>query len=128
MPAHRACLSLLSRPPFCDSCRPTYVQCSLFNDNDNIITEPFIADDVEIAINDLSPRSTQSVEPTTMSPMVNALTNATVALVEDDTETPAQRRIESQGAGQPDLIWQLLLKDLFQPITLTLGAWRDRDL
>ena len=28
------------------------------------------------------------------------------------------------GAGQPDLTWQLLSKDLFQPTTLTL-AWQD---
>ena len=59
-----------------------YVQCSLLTDNDNIITEPFTAVDVEIAVNEnveiavneVSPRSTQSIERATMSPMINALT------------------------------------------------------
>ena len=88
------------RPPFCDSCnfchRPTCAQCSLFTDNDNIITEPFTAEDVEVAVHELSPRSTQSVERATMSPMINSLTNATVASVtasvEEDTEVPVPRR------------------------------------
>ena len=75
-----------------------YVQCSLLTDNDNIITEPFTAVDVEIAVNEnveiavneVSPRSTQSIERATMSPMINALTNATVAA--ENTEVPAPRR------------------------------------
>ena len=78
------CLSPLSRPPLCNSCEfrhgPTYTQCSLITtNNDAVIAEPFAADDVEEAVNELPPRPTQSIERATMSPMINALTNATVA-------------------------------------------------
>ena len=74
------CLSPLSRPPFCNSCEfrhgPTHTQCSLITTNDAaVLTEPFTADDIEVAVNELSPRSTQSIERATMSPMINALTN-----------------------------------------------------
>ena len=61
------CLSPLSQPPLCNSCGfrhgPTYTQCSLITTNENnaVITEPFTADDVEVAVNELSPRSTQSI-------------------------------------------------------------------
>ena len=76
------CLSPLSRPPFCNSCNfrhgPTCTQCSLA---EAAIAEPFTADDIEVAVNELSPRSTQSISRATMSPMINALTNATVAAV-----------------------------------------------
>ena len=52
--------------------------------------------DIEVAVNELSPRSTQSISRATMSPMINALTNATVAAViasvEEDTEVPVPRR------------------------------------
>ena len=37
------------------------------------------ADDIEVAVNELSPRLTQSIERATMSPVINALiANATV--------------------------------------------------
>ena len=53
-------------------------------------------DDIEVAVNKLSPHPTQNVSRATMSPMINALTNATVAAaiasVEEDTEVPAPRR------------------------------------
>ena len=59
------CLSPLSRPPLCNSCEfrhgPTYMytQCSLITTNDTtVITELFTADDIEVAVNELSPRST----------------------------------------------------------------------
>ena len=65
--------------------------------------EPFAADGIEVAVNDLSPRSTQSISRATTSPLINALTNATVAAViatvEDDTEVPVPRD-ELPGANQ----------------------------
>ena len=98
------CLSPLSRPPFCNTCScefhhgPTYTQCSLITTNEAVITEPFTADDIEVAVNELSPRSTQSIERATMSPMINALTNATVpsvvATVEDDRSTRAEKNYQ----------------------------------
>ena len=112
------CLSPLSRPPFCNGCEfrhgPTHTQCSLSsltaNDDDTVITEPFAADDIEVAVNELSPRSTQSISRATTSPMINALTNATVAAavasVEEDTQKCPHQE-ELPGANQPDLIWQL---------------------
>ena len=80
----------------CNSCNfrhgPTHTQCSL---TEAVITEPFTADDIEVAVNELSPRSTQSTSRATMSPMINDLTNATVAAViasvEEDTEVPVPR-------------------------------------
>ena len=126
------CLSPLSRPPFCDSCNfrhgPTYVQCSLLTDNDNIITEPFTAEDVEVAVNELSPRSTQSVERATMSPMINALTNATVAAViasvDEDTEVPVPRRTTRSRSARLNLAATF---EGFVPAN-NPDAWRDRDL
>ena len=38
-----------------------------------------MAEDVEVAVNELSPRSTQSIERATMSPTINALTNDTAS-------------------------------------------------
>ena len=58
-----------------------------------------------------------------MSLMINALTNATVASVvatiEEDTEVPI--REELPGANQPDLIWQLPSKALYQQTIPMLG-------
>ena len=53
---------------------PTHTQCPLITTNEAVITEPFTADDIEVAVNDLSPRSTQSISRATMSPLINALT------------------------------------------------------
>ena len=72
---------------------PACTQCSR---TEAIITEPFTADDIETAINELSPCSNQSTKHATTSPMINTLTNATVAsvtaMVEDDTEVTMPRR------------------------------------
>ena len=83
------CLSPLSRPPFCvhgtalNSIMAQHkTQCHLKTTNDPVITEPFTT--YEVAVNELSPRSTQSVERFTMSPMINALTNTTVASVDSN--------------------------------------------
>ena len=127
------CLSPLSRPPFCDSCGfhhgPTYTQCSLIPTNEAVITEPFTADDVEGAVNVFdSPRSTQSIERTTMSPMINALTNATVAAViapvEEDTEVPVPRRTTRSQSARLNLAATF---EGFVPAN-NPNAWRDRDL
>ena len=127
------CLSPLSRPPFCNSCEfrhgPTYAQCSLITTNNTtVITEPFTADDIELAVNELSPRSTQSTERATMSPMINALTNATVAsviaTVEDDTEVPAPRRTTRSQSARLNLAATF---EGFVPAN-NPNAWRDRDL
>ena len=65
-----------------DFAKVQHTQCSLITTNDNtVIIEPFTADGIEVAVNELSPRSTQSIERATMSPtcMINALiANATV--------------------------------------------------
>ena len=65
---------LSAAPPLCNSCGfrhgPTYTQCSLIQTNEAAIAEPFTADDIEVAINELSPRSTQSISRATMSPMI----------------------------------------------------------
>ena len=130
------CLSPLSRPSLCNSCEfrhgPTYTQCSLITTNDNaVITEPFTADDVEVAVNELSPRSTQSAERATMSPMINALTNATctvasiIAMVKGDTEVPVPRRTtRSQSTTRLNLAATF---EGFVPAN-NPNAWRDRDL
>ena len=127
------CLSPLSRPPLCTSCEfrhgPTYTQCSLITTNDNaVITEPFTADDVEAAVNELTPSPTQSIERTTTSPMINALTNATVAsvigTVEDDTEVPMSRRTTRSQSTRLNLAATF---EGFVPAN-NPNAWRDRDL
>ena len=125
------CLSPLSRPPLCNSCEfrhgPTYTQCSLITTNDNaVIAEPITADDVEVAVNELSPRSIN--ESATMSPMINALTNATVAsviaTVEDDTEAPVPRRTTRSQSARLNLAATF---EGFVPAN-NPNAWRDRDL
>ena len=126
------CLSPLSRPPFCNSCNfrhgPTYTQCRLIDTDDAVITEPFTADDIEVAVNELSPRSTQSIERTTMSPMINALTNATVASVvatiEEDTEVTVPRRTTRSQSARLNLAATF---EGFVPAN-NPNAWRDRDL
>jgi len=123
------CLSPLSRPPLCNSCGfrhgPTYVQCSL---TEAVIAEPFTADDIEVAVNELSPRSTQSISRTTMSPMINALTNATVAAViasvDEDTEVPVPRRTTRSQSARLNLAATF---EGFVPAN-NPNAWRDRDL
>ena len=126
------CLSPLSRPPLCNSCGfrhgPTYAQCSLIPTNEAVIAEPFTADDIEVAINELSPRSTQSISRATMSPMINALTNATVASVvatiEEDTEVPVPRRTTRSQSARLNLAATF---EGFVPAN-NPNAWRDRDL
>ena len=128
------CLSPLSRPPLCNSCGfrhgPTCTQCSLITTNENnaVITEPFTADDVEVAVNELSPRSTQSVSRAAMSPMTNALANATVAAatasVEEDTEVPVPRRTTRSQSARLNLAATF---EGFVPAN-NPNAWRDRDL
>ena len=97
---------------------PTYTQCQLVTANEAVVTEPFTADDIKGAVNELSPRSLP-----TMSSMINTLTNATVASAmasdEDDTEEPVPE--ELPGANQPDEIWQLPSKASYQPTISTLG-------
>ena len=122
------------RPPFCNGCEfrhgPTYTQCSLItiNDDDTVITEPFTADDIEVAVNELSPRSTQGISRATMSPMINALTNATVAAViasvEEDTEVPVPRRTTRSQSARLNLAATF---EGFVPAN-NPNAWRDRDL
>ena len=124
------CLSPLSRPPFCNSCEfhhgPTYTQCSLTTNNDAVIAEPFTADDIEVAVNELSPRSTQNTSTT--SPMINALTNTTVASViatiEDDTEVIAPRRTTRSQSTRLNLAATF---EGFVPAN-NPDAWRDQDL
>ena len=107
-------------------------QCFLITTNDNaVITEPFTADDVEVAVNELSPRSTQSAERANMSPMINALTNATctvasiIAMVKGDTEVPVPRRTtRSQSTTRLNLAATF---EGFVPAN-NPNAWRDRDL
>ena len=86
--------------------------------------EPFTADDVEAAVNELTPSPTQSIERTTTSPMINALTNATVAsvigTVEDDTGVPMPRRT-TRSQSTRLLIWQLPLKASYRPTILMPG-------
>ena len=126
------CLSPLSRPPFCNSCNfrhgPTHTQCQLIATDDIVITEPFTADDIEVAVNELSPRSTQSISRATMSPMINALTNATVAAViasvEEDTEVPVPRRTTRSQSARLNLAATF---EGFVPAN-NPNAWRDRDL
>ena len=123
------CLSPLSRPPLCNSCNfrhgPTYTQCPL---TEAVIAEPITADDIEVAINELSPRSTQSISRATMSPMINALTNATVASVvatiEEDTEVPVPRRTTRSQSARLNLAATF---EGFVPAN-NPNAWRDRDL
>jgi hypothetical protein len=123
------CLSPLSRPPLCNSCNfrhgPTYTQCSVI---EAVIAEPFTADDIEVAVNELSPRSTQSISRATMSPMINALTNATVATViasvEEDTEVPVPRRTTRSQSARLNLATTF---EGFVPAN-NPDAWRDRDL
>ena len=110
-----------TRVPLVSVCQ-TVQECSLTEAV--IIAEPFTADDIEVAVNKLPSRSTQSISRATMSPMINALTNATVASVvatiEEDTEVPVPRRTTTE-ANQPDLIWQLPSKASCQPIIPTHG-------
>ena len=121
------CLSPLSRPPLCNSCNfrhgPTYTQCPL---TEAVIAEPFTADDIEVAVNELSPRSTQSVSRATMSPMINALTNATVAAViasvEEDTEVPVPSRTTRSQSARLNLAATF---EGFVPAN-NPNAWRDR--
>ena len=123
------CLSPLSRPPLCNSCNfrhgPTYTQCSL---TETVIAEPFTADDIEVAVNELSPRSNQSIERATMSPMINALTNAAVApviaTVEEDTEVAVPRRTTRSQSFRLNLAATF---EGFVPAN-NPNAWRDRDL
>ena len=90
--------------------------------------EPFTADDIEVAVNELSPRSTQSISCTTMSPVINALTNATVAAVmasvEEDTEVPVLRRTTRSQSARLNLA---AIFKCFVPAN-NPNAWRDRDL
>ena len=107
---------------------PTCTQCSLITTNDTtVITEPFTADDIEVAVNELSPRSTQSISRATMSPMINALTNATVAAViasvEEDTEVPVPRRTTRSQSARLNLAATF---EGFVPAN-NPNAWRDRD-
>ena len=125
------CLSPLSRHPFCNSCGyrhgPSYTQCST---TEAVIAEPFTADEVEVAVNDFtSPRSTQNIERTTMSPMINALTNATVAsvlvaTVEEDTDATAPTRTTRSQSARLNLAATF---EGFVPAN-NPNAWRDRDL
>ena len=109
---------------------PTCAQCPLITANDDaVITEPFTADDIEIAVNELSPRSTQSTERAAVSPMINALTNsATVAsvtaTVEDDTEVTVPRRTTRSQSTRLNLAATF---EGFVPAN-NPNAWRDRDL
>ena len=63
-----------------------------------------------------------------MSPMINALTNATVAsviaTVEDDTEVPAPRRTTRSQSARLNLAATF---EGFVPAN-NPNAWRDRDL
>ena len=85
---------------------------------------------IEIAVNELSPRSTQSIERATMSPMINALTNATVAsvhviaTVENDTEVTVPRRTTRSQSTRLNLAATF---EVFVPAN-NPNAWRDRDL
>ena len=92
------------------------------------MAEPFTADDTEVAVNALSPCSTQSVSRATMSPMINALTNATVAgviaFVEEDTEVPVPRRTTRSQSARLNLAATF---EGFVPAN-NHNAWRDRDL
>ena len=85
-------------------------------------------DDIEVAINELSPHSTQSISRATMSPMINALTNATVASViatiEEDTEVPVPRRTTRTQSVRLNLTATF---NGFVPAN-NPDAWRDRDL
>ena len=85
---------------------------------------------VEVAVNELSPRSTQStcISHATMSPLVNALTNTTVAsviaTVEDDTEVPVPRRTTRSQSAKLNLVATF---EGFVPAN-NPDAWSDRDL
>ena len=72
-----------------------------------VIAEPFAADDIETAVNKLSPRPNQSVERAAVSPMINALTNAAVAAVmasvDKDTEKCQHREEQPGGVNQPEI-------------------------
>ena len=110
-------------------CGPTCAQCPLITTNDDaVITEPFTADDIETAVNKLSPRSTQSTKRAAMSPMINALANATVAsvmaTVEDDTEVTVPRRTTRSQSTRLNLAATF---EGFVPAN-NPNAWRDRDL
>ena len=90
------------------------------------------ADDIEahVAVNELSPRSTQSISRATMSPVINALTNATVAAViatvEEDTEVlPVPRRTTRSQSARLNLLAATF--EGFVPAN-NPNAWRDRDL
>ena len=94
----------------------------------NIITEPFTAEDVETAVNDMSPCSTQSAERATTSPMTNALTSATVAAViasvEEDTEAPVLRRTTRSRSTRLNLAATF---EGFVPANNPADTWQDRD-
>ena len=96
------------------------------SNNDAVIAEPFTADDIEVAVNELSPRSTQNTSTT--SPMINALTNTTVASViatiEDDTEVIVPRRTTRSQSTRLNLAATF---EGFAPAN-NPDAWRDRDL
>ena len=90
----------------------------------------FTADDIEVAVNELSPRSTQSTSHATTSPLINALTNAivasVVATVEDDTEAPVPRRTTTTRSQSARLNLTATFES-FVPAN-NPDAWRDRDL
>ena len=82
----------------------------------------------QTAVNKLSPRSTQSTKRAAMSPMINALANATVAsvmaTVEDDTEVTVPRRTTRSQSTRLNLAATF---EGFVPAN-NPNAWRDRDL
>ena len=75
-------------------------------------------------------RSTQSISRATMSPMINALTNATVASVvatiEEDTEVPVPRRTTRSQSARLNLA--ATFEGFVPANNPNPNAWRDRDL
>jgi len=71
----------------------------------------------------------ESTERAAMSPMINALTHATVtaviASVDEDTEAPVPRRTTRSRSARLNLAATF---EGFVPAANNPGAWRDRDL
>ncbi len=121
----RPCLSPLSRPPFCDSCRfrhlENYNLCALIVGD---VAETEDADEPS------TPHTPQipTANPTTTSPMINALTEATVASVigniEENVEAVRPTRITRSRANRMNLSATF---EGFVPAA-NPNAWRDRDL
>ena len=82
---------------YCNSCGfhhgPTYTQCASASTPTSTPSNDITADDIESAITELSPRSPQGTDRSTLNSMINSLTSSTAAsvlsVIEDDTAPTA---------------------------------------